>query len=91
MNNSFAPETRTVVTSSTKEALDFAYAMGLKNPNEPSDVIETPMDFAYAMGLRIPEKKAVVEVPAAEDREARIPSSGLVASFGMAAKAQNKE
>ena len=90
MNNSLVKENAAVVTSNTKDAMDFAYAMGLKNPNEENDAIETPMDFAYAMGLKIPEKKLASEAPAAEEKEART-SSGLIAGFGMAATAQNQE
>ena len=32
--------------------LEFAYAMGLKCPEEESTGIVTAMDFAYAMGLK---------------------------------------
>ena len=43
----------TVFTSEDqKNALEFAYAMGLKAPVSEMEETATSLDFAYAMGLR---------------------------------------
>lgn len=37
-----------------KEAMEFAYAMGLKDPKKKVNGIRTAKDFAQAMGLKNP-------------------------------------
>ena len=91
MNNGLAKESSTVVTSSTKEAMDFAYAMGLKNSNKETDAIETPMDFAYAMGLKLPEKKLASEAPKLSRENVGDASFGMFRQFGMTTTPQSKE
>lgn len=90
MNNSLVKET-TVVRSNTKDAMDFAYAMGLKNANEENGAIETPMDFAYAMGLRLPEKRVASEATAVAGEAVGGAAYGMFGQLGMATTPQSKE